>query len=155
MTNSYSRACTEVLALLKYYLKDDDYNKIPKDVIAFYEKNKDINYEYKIDTSLTLEEQQISEKANAIIVTIFRDYFASETQKEKLERILINNDKVIEERKREQYNPNDIFKNNKIEEIEEEQTIEDTQMIEYREENILNKIINKIKGFFEKIKSRK
>ena len=155
MTASYSRACTEVLVLLKYYLKDDDYNKIPKDVIAFYEKNKDINYEYKIDTSLTLEEQQISEKANAIIVTIFRDYFASETQKEKLERILINNDKVIEERKREQYNPDDIFKNNKIEEIQEEQNIEDTQMIEYREENILNKIINKIKGFFEKIKSRK
>lgn len=155
MTNSYSRACTEVLVLLKYYLKDDDYNKIPKDVIAFYEKNKDVNYEYKIDTNLSLEEQEISEKANAIIITIFRDYFASETQKEKLERILINNDKVIEERKREQYNPDDIFKNNKIEEIQEEQNIEDTQMIEYREENILNKIINKIKGFFEKIKSRK
>ncbi len=149
MTNSYSRACTEVLVLLKYYLKDDDYNKIPKDVIAFYEKNKDVNYEYKIDTNLSLEEQEISEKANAIIITIFRDYFASEVQKEKLEKILINNDKVIEERKREQYNPDNIFKNNNSEEEQNKSDIEITQMIEYKKENL---IISKFKSLLAKLK---
>ena len=60
MTNSYSRACTEVLVLLKYYLEEDDYNKIPKDVIAFYEKNKDVNYQYEVDSSLPLEEKHTS-----------------------------------------------------------------------------------------------
>lgn len=155
MTNSYARACTEVLVLLKYYLEDNDYNRIPKDVIAFYEKNKDINYQYEVDASLPLEEQEISEKANAIIITIFRDYFATEMQKEKLENILINNDKIIEEQKRQKYNPDNLFKNNTIqkEEVTEEQ--ESTQMIEYKEENILNKIINKLKSIFSKLKNKK
>ena len=147
MTSSYARACTEVLVLLKYYLEDDDYNKIPKDVIAFYEKNKDINYRYEIDSSLPLEEQEISEKANAIIVTIFRDYFATETQKEKLENILINNDKIIEEQKREKYNPDKIFQKNQV---ADEAIKENTELIKYQEQNIFTKIIHQVKEFFLK-----
>ncbi len=155
MTDSYSRACTEVLVLLKYYLKDDDYNKIPKDVIAFYEKNKDINYQYEVNSNVPLEEQEISEKANAIIINIFRDYFATETQKEKLENILINNDKIIEERKREKYNLDNLFKNNKTEEqIQEDQQSENVQMIEYKEENVFGKILNKIRTILDKLQKK-
>ena len=33
MTDTYSRACTELLIILKYYLSKTEFNKIPKDKI--------------------------------------------------------------------------------------------------------------------------
>lgn len=152
MTNSYSRACTEVLVLLRTYLKEEDYNRIPKEVIEFYEKNKDNNYKYEIDINLPIEKQEISEKANAIIITIFRDYFATENQIKKLEQILIDNDRIIEERKREKYNPYDIFKKEPdIENFGEDKHVE---MIEYKEENMFIKMLKKIKRFFKNLKNK-
>ena len=40
MVNEYSRNYTEVLEILKY-IPIDEYNKIPKQKIEFYEKYKD------------------------------------------------------------------------------------------------------------------
>lgn len=99
MTDLYSRACTEVLVLLRAYLPEDDYQKIPQEKIDFLEKNKAENYEYAIDKTLPLEEQEISEKAHAILITIYRDYFADGKQKRLLEAILRDNDIILEEQK--------------------------------------------------------
>ena len=41
MIDTYSRACTEVLIILKYYLSKAEFDKIPKEKIEFFEKNKD------------------------------------------------------------------------------------------------------------------
>ena len=49
-----------------------------------YIRNK--NYEFTINPEISLTEQNISKEASAIIVTIFRDYFATEEQKGKLEK---------------------------------------------------------------------
>ena len=89
---TYSMACTEVLAVLKHYLNSADFNKIPKEKIEFLEQNKDCNYKFSINKNIPLEKQAISEMANSIIVTLYRDYFASEKQKETLKEILILND---------------------------------------------------------------
>ena len=40
MNNTYRRAYTELLEILKY-LPQEEYEKIPKEKIEFYEKNKD------------------------------------------------------------------------------------------------------------------
>lgn len=99
MIDSYSRACTEVLIILKYYLSKSEFDKIPKEKIEFFEKNKDKNYDYKIDKNLPLEKQNISEMTNSIIITLYRDYFATDNQKEILKEILILNDAKIEKQK--------------------------------------------------------
>ena len=58
MINTYSKAYTEVLEIIKYFPKEE-YNKIPKDKIEFYKNNMDINYEFHIDPSIELEKQNI------------------------------------------------------------------------------------------------
>ena len=94
----YSKAFVEVLEILKY-IPEEEYQRIPEDKIKFFKENMDKEYEFSIDPNVELSKQNISREANAIIVTLFRDYFASENQKEKLNHILqVNEEKSEEER---------------------------------------------------------
>ena len=99
MVTTYEMAYVEVLAILKKYLKEDEFNKIPKEKIDFLEKNKDCNYIFNINNELPIEKQSISKKAKAILVILYRDYFANEQQKGILKQILELNDKIKEKDK--------------------------------------------------------
>ena len=48
----------------------------------------DKNYNFKINPEIDLAEQNISKEANAIIVNLFTDYYATEEQKVKIKEIL-------------------------------------------------------------------
>lgn len=141
MTNTYAKAYTEVLEILKY-LPKEEYNKIPRNKIEFYDKHKDKDYIFRFDETKPLNEQYISREANAVVVTLFRDYFASETQKEKLENILKNNYIKQQEELQIKYNTNDIFKNK-----QNNENIPKNELIVYKE-NIFLRIIKRIKNFF-------
>lgn len=144
MSNNYEKAYTEVLEIIKY-LPKEEYEKIPKEKIQFFEDNRDKDYIFKFDITKSLEEQKFLRETNAIIITLFRDFFATETQKEKLQKILIENEEKYQEELRKKYNPDDIFKKqekNKLEEVEQEQT--NTALVEVKEENIIQKVFNKI-----------
>ena len=147
MTNpKYSRAYTEVLEIVKYFSKEE-YEKIPDEKIEFYKQNMDKDYVFTINPEIDLAEQNISPEANAIIVNLFTDYFATEEQKVKIKEILDLNQKKLEEEKREKYNPDNIFKANRTNTIE--QTNETNAMIEYKKDNIFIRIINLIKNMFK------
>lgn len=47
MTGSYAKAYTEILEILRY-LPKEEYNKILKEKIEFYKKNKDDSYNYHL-----------------------------------------------------------------------------------------------------------
>lgn len=134
--NKYARAYTEVLEIIKYFPKEE-YDKIPIEKIEFYKNNMDKDYKFTIKPEIDLSEQNISIEANAIIVNLFTNYFATEEQKVKIKKILDLNQKKLEEEKREKYNPDNIFKkkNNTIEsanaEVSENTT--NTSLIEYKE----------------------
>ena len=108
MNNEYSKAYTEVLEIINHF-SEDEYKKIPKEKIDFFEKNKDKDYNFQINPNVDLAEQNISQNANAILVTLFRDYFATDKQKEVLKNLLQQNQEIIEIEKHEKYNPNNIF----------------------------------------------
>lgn len=152
MTTNYARAYTEVLKILKF-LPNDEYEKIPKKKIDFYEKHKDNNYIYTFDVSKSLDTQNISREANAIIVSLFRDFYATEMQKQKLNNILVNNENKYQNELREKYNQDNLFLNNNLKKdeiIENENMNHSMQMIEYKQEKFITKIIKKIKAFFQK-----
>ena len=135
INSTYSRAYAEVLEIIKYFPKEE-YSKIPEEKIEFYKNNMDKDYIFTINPKIDLSEQNISPEANAIIVNIFRDYFATEEQKVKIKEILDLNQKKEEQEKREKYNPNDIFKKaNKDKHITFETTENknNTALIEYKE----------------------
>ena len=110
INNAYAKAYTEVLEIIKHF-SEEDYAKIPEEKIEFYKKNMDTNYKFTIDPEIDLSEQNISKEANAVIVNLFREYFATEEQKVKINEILELNRLKSEKEKREKYNPEDIFKN--------------------------------------------
>ena len=140
----YSKAFVEVLEILKY-IPEEEYQRIPEDKIKFFKENMDKEYEFSIDPNVELSKQNISREANAIIVTLFRDYFASENQKEKLNHILQVNEEKSEEEKYQKYNPDKIFE--KIEENKEEPEVaeEITALEVIKEESFFEKFINYIK----------
>ena len=106
----YSNAFTEVLEILKYISKED-YEKVPLEMIEIMEDNcsKDYFVEYNPDISLT--DQNISEEAQTIIAILFRDYWATPYQKERIEAKEKYDLEKLEEEKREKYNTDNIFKN--------------------------------------------
>lgn len=108
MNNTYSKAYTEVLEIINHF-SEEEYKKIPKEKIDFFEENKDKDYNFKIDPNVNLAEQNISQNANAILVSLFRDCFATDKQKEVLRNLLQQNQEKIEIEKYEKYNPNNIF----------------------------------------------
>ena len=146
MTTTYAMAYTELLELLRY-LPKEEYDRIPKEKIEFYEKNKDKNYEFVFDPAKPLQEQNISRKTNGIIVMLFRDYFATEEQKEKLKTILKRNDEKLQKEASEKYNPDNLFKQRNI--IETGQVEENNALIEYKE-SIFTKIIKFIKRIIKR-----
>ena len=80
----YANAYSEVLEILKYISKED-YEKIPNSKIELFETNHNKEYIFKYNPNKTLDEQDVSKIAKAIIAILFRDYWATEIQKEKIE----------------------------------------------------------------------
>lgn len=144
----YANAYTEVLEILKC-ISQEDYNKIPKEKIDLFEHNANKQYKFDYDSNKTLEEQNISKIARAIIAILFRDYWATDEQRNKIKAFQNNKRHQIEEENRQKYNT-DIFKNriNTNNESKIEQT-ENMQLVEYKE-NIFKRILSKIKNIFSK-----
>lgn len=152
MTNTYAKAYTEVLEIISHF-SEDEYNKIPKEKISYYENNCDKEYEFKINPEIDLSEQNISDKANAILVMLFRDYYADEKQKEVLKNLLMQNQNKKEQEKIEKYSNVDIF--NKKKEISNEtqqsnETITENALIVIKEETFFKKILNFFRSIFKR-----
>ena len=110
--DTYEKAYKEVIELLKFFPKES-VRKIPKEKLELYLRNMDRTYDYKVDITKSFDEQKMSEKTKAIFANIFRDYWATDYQRE---RILAKEDydkQKREEERRKKYNPDDIFKKRK------------------------------------------
>lgn len=110
MEDNYQKAYREVIEILKY-LPQESVNKIPKKMIKLFNVKMDRDYEFKIDENKNFEEQEIMEETKAILANIFRDYWSTPYQKERIELKEKNDRKKIEEEKKLKYNSDDIFKN--------------------------------------------
>ena len=149
--NEYAIAYAEILEILKYIPKSE-YDKIPKEKLNLFDIKKDKKYKFKYNPNKTLEENNISKRAKAIIIILFRDYWSKDTQRKKIVTKQNNDRKIIEEEKIEKYNYEDIFKKNNINKIEinkEHTNFSNKKMIVYKE-YFITKIINKIKKFLNK-----
>lgn len=146
MNNLYAKAYTEVLEIINHF-SEDEYKKIPKEKIDFYEKHKDRKYDFKINPNIDLAVQNISRKANAILVSLFRDYFATAKQKEILKNLLQQNQEKLEKEKYLKYNPDNIFNksNSNINDSKDK-----VALVEIKNEVWYRKILNFFKRIFLK-----
>lgn len=133
-------AYKEIYEILRIFPKEL-VAKIPQEKIRFFYNNMDNSYEYNISKE-TFDGQTMLEETKAILTILFRDYWATPVQKEKIlsyENIERNK---LEEETRRKYNPDNLFKK-KEEQNYVEAHIEETAMVEYKE-NIFKRIVNKI-----------
>ena len=136
-------AYSEVLEILKYISKEE-FNKVPQDMLEMFKANAINNNEFVYNPRKTLQEQNVSETARTIIAILFRDYWATENQKEK---ILKKQNYDREKIKEEMYNNNILKKQNTQQ--NEAYIKNEVAMIEYKE-SIFTKIKNWFKHFFNK-----
>jgi len=146
----YANSCAEVVRILDY-IPYKDYKKIPKDVILHYEKNANKSCDFEYDIKRSLGEQDVSKTAKTIIAILFRDYWATLEQKNKI----LNYEKyeTIKEEtlKKEKYNSDDIFKNNyKSKIIENKNNNHGTSLVNIPSIKWYEKIRKLFKDFFRK-----
>ena len=145
MDSVYSQAFTEVLEVLNNSEKNI-VSRIPKSFLEFLNNYKDKNYKVEIDFSNENWDEQVKKETQAILALIYRDYIVSQEERKRLLSEEREEERRIENKLREKYNPDNLFKNksNNI----ENNTNKPVKMVEYKE-SIFKKIINKIKRIFK------
>ena len=139
----YSIAYSEVLEILKH-ISQEDYEKIPKSKIELYKENANKDYVFNYNPTKTLNEQNVSKIAKGIIAILFRDYWATPEQREKIIRKQ-NNDRIqIEMEKAKKYNP-DVFKANKNKE-----EVKNKSLVKVEKQKWYEKVIVFIRNIFSK-----
>ena len=139
-------AYAEVYTILQE-LNEEEYNKIPPEVIKTIEANRNEEYEYELDDELELKDQPMLSETKAILFNLFRDYLATPEQKAKIIRMQNEARQKNELKKQQMYNT-DLFAN-KPKKNATENNNETIQIVEYKE-SIFKSILNKIKSFFIK-----
>lgn len=130
-------------------------NKIPIDLINLIKNNMDTEYNFKVDYSKNLTEQDFSNTTLGIISIIYSKYLCSEEEKKKWETY----DNFVlekqEELKSKRFPKDNLFdKTINIEKIENSSNSisnEKNKIVEYKQ-NPFTKLINKIKAFLFKTK---
>lgn len=151
-TSNMGNCYSEVIAILNE-LCEEDYNKVPKDLIETIKMNINPTYTFKYNPNKTLDEQNVSKEAKTIIAILFRDYWANTTQREKI-LAKEKNDMLIEEQNKQKKYPTDnIFGNQKDinSTIEEDNTssTKELSLIE-RKKHWYNKFFDKILNLFRR-----
>ena len=139
----YANAYSEVLEILKYISKED-YEKIPNSKIELFETNQNKEYIFEYNSNKTLEEQNVSKRAKAIIGLLFRDYWATDEQKEKILRKQNYDRQILEEQKNSMYDVENIFKKKSYENKEVK------EMVGYKEQSWYQKLFAKILKIFKR-----
>ena len=149
MEENYHKAYKEVLEILKY-VPEESVKKIPRQMLDTFEKKKDKDHIFYVDITKSFEEQNLLDETKDIFAIIFRDYWATPYQRERIKAKENYDRQKLEEEKLKKYNPNDLF--NKKQEEQNEEKIEATDQkennlpVEYKE-----KFYTKIIKFFKKI----
>ena len=139
-------AYAEVYTILQE-LNEEEYNKIPPEVIKTIEANRNEDYEYELDDELELKDQPMLPETKAILFNLFRDYLANPEQKSKIIRMQNEARQKNELKKQQMYNT-DVFANKPKENLAENSN-ETMQIVQYKE-SVFTRILNKIKSFFIK-----
>ena len=150
MENSLSKAYAEVLLILSY-MEQKYIDMIPKKLLELFNEEKDPNYQPDINPNTSLAEQNLQRKTLALLAMLNLNYWCKdENEKQEMLKMYSENDKKIEAEMRERYNPDNLFKKRENVEQNDEVKEECTDIIEYKEQNIFKKILNRIIKFFKR-----
>lgn len=143
--------CTELSTIIKY-MPIEYQNKIPTNVMDFFEKNKTNTYKVNINPNNIFDKSNIKKETLAIIAMLNIKYWCpNENLKKQLIKKYNENEKQYQQKIKEAYNPDNLFRNKNINKFNMDRiSTEETAIVEYKEKNFLQKIFDKIKYLFKK-----
>ena len=145
----YSEAAVEVLDILNHTEKED-VEKIPQSFIRFLTDIASKSYKPQFNHEQPGSGLNLRKKTKELLGFIYITWWCDKEEREKYKK-QIHEENIKEEAIKEKYNANDIFKNKKESQkytvIQNESAIQ-TNIAEYKKENIFNKIFNRILSFF-------
>ncbi len=149
MDDNYPKAYKEVIEILNFVPKES-VDKIPQTMIDTLKTKMDENYDFKVDIDKSFEEQNLLDETKAIFANIFKDYWATPYQKERIEAKEKYDRQKMEEEKKSKYNPDNMFNRRNKSIIEEriEETNTNNLPMEVKKEKFYEKIINFFKNIF-------
>lgn len=141
MEDNYKKAYKEVVEILKFVSKEN-VDKIPKEMLDMFEEEQDKEYNFKVDTTKSFEEQLLLEETKAIFSNIFRDYWANDYQR----KVIIEKENMDRIKWEEQkYDPKGLFKNNQKNFNKQNNNDKvDVNLTVIKKENSFKKLIDKI-----------
>lgn len=152
LSNVTRQAYSEVTEIINL-LDEDDRKKIPLNLRKYFENERDKKYYKKINLSLSMKEQGLKRETIAIIAMLNLNYICRDiSEKEKLQKKYNDNEEKYQDELSRKYNVNSIFKNNNIEEYNNENlynNIEEKSLI-IKKEKLLSKVIRFFKKIFKK-----
>lgn len=83
--NEYGDAYQEVLEILKY-TEAEAVAKIPKGKMKLFHERQNKKHGFRVDPTKTLDEQGVLKRTKAILAIIYRDYWASDKQRQTIEQ---------------------------------------------------------------------
>ena len=143
----YNKRLVEVSVILKH-LNKNEYDKIPKELIDRIEKNKDLEYIWNYNETKDLKNQNVSKDTIAILSYINMQYLLNEDQKKFVQEIFSENQKEIENIKKEKYDTDNLFKNKKVEGTKVQEEVH--ALVEYKEKKLIQKVWDKIKSLLKR-----
>ena len=146
MTQVYREAFTEVNEILKY-LSEDLLNKIPKEFIDNIKENMSTSYILKYDNTKGINEQNLKQETRAILSVIYRDYICDEEIKKEI--IQKDRKEWFDLETKKEHGNIDVFPQKPIKNLN---TKENEALQVVKKQNIIIKIIEKIKIMWRKIR---
>ena len=152
MKAKYKDAFAEVYVILEY-LDEEDYEKIPENLLKVIDKNRNKEYKYEMNDEFDLEKQPMLVETKAILYNIFRDYLSTPEQKEKIIKMQKEDMARLNKKKSEEYEKTMAKKqffeiSKKVDDIEKEQTL----LIEVKKESFWKKVLDKVSKLIRKPK---
>lgn len=146
ISERYAKAYKEVIEVLKH-TKREDVNKIPRYKVFLWKTNMKKDYDFKLQKNKPLEEQGLSTEAQAIIANLYKNYWATDAEREEIEVKEKQAKELVEEEKFGLEDLQKIFKSNEIKREEESCT---SVVVKEEKETFLSKMLNKIKKIFNR-----
>lgn len=130
--NEFYNSLSEIDAILDYMKITSSF---PEKFIKFIKENKNYNYNFQYDENCSLSQQKITETTKQILAILYSQYFCTNEQREELENIWRENNKI-------KLLQSKLNKNQK-------EIAESNSMIKYSEPFFM-RILKKIKELFKK-----
>lgn len=143
-------AMAEVLWYLNG-IKEEDIDKIPRNVLNFIKENASKGYKCTFDYNRPLKELNLMDETRGIIgILCYKYWCTTKEQKEMYLKKLDSHEKNYQSEINEKYNPDNLFKSNNQKKENVQSNKNYTSMMEYKE-SILKRIFVKIKSLWKAV----